>query len=343
MAQGASELASVQTESLWQFRTDPPAVRILAGSCAYTNDAQDDRPGLPYGRTPAIFESMANRRPDLTLWVGDNIYLREPDFGDETAMSARYDKWRALPELQSLLRQGRHVATWDDHDYGPNDSNSSYVHKDKSLKLFQRYWGNPSYGLPGVPGVFTSHVISDAEFFLLDNRWYRDSDRLADEDRRMLGSEQIRWLRNALLASTATWKFIVSGSQVLNLTNQFEGWNRFPRESQEFLVWLEKQKIPGVIFMSGDRHFSVMLKLDRTGTYPLHELTCSPLTAGAYENPSREVGDNPRLIPGSAVTRNSFCELDFSGPKGARRLSISIRDVKGELQWARELLEADLR
>lgn len=342
-AQGASAVASVRTESLWQYRTDPPPVRVLAGSCAYTNDPRDDRPGTPYGRSPVIFQSMAERGPDLTLWMGDNIYLREPDFGDETAMSSRYDKWRALPEMQTLLRQGRHVATWDDHDYGPNDSNSSYVHKDKSLKLFQRYWGNPSYGLPGVPGVFTSHTISDAEFFLIDNRWYRDSDRLADEDRRMLGVEQMRWLRNALLASTATWKFIVSGSQVLNLTNQFEGWNRFPRESQEFFDWLEKQKIPGVIFLSGDRHFSVMLKMDRTGTYPLYELTCSPLTAGAYENPVKEIVDNPRLLSGSAVTRNSFCELDFSGAKGARKLSISIRAADNQLQWSREIQEAELR
>lgn len=341
--QGASASATLKTDSHWQFRTDPPALRILAGSCAYTNDPQDDRPGAPYGRSTKIFQSMAERQPDLTLWMGDNIYFLEPDFGDETAMSSRYDKWRALTDMQALLRQGSHAAIWDDHDYGPNNSNGAYVHKDKSLKLFQRYWNNPSYGVPGLPGVFTSQVMGDAEFFLIDNRWYRDSDLLIDEDKRMLGSEQLRWLKNSLLASTATWKFIVSGSQILNLNNQFEGWNRFPRESQEFLDWLERQRVPGVVFLSGDRHFSAMLKVDRPSTYPLYELTCSPLTSGPYENPSRDVVNNPRLIAGSAVTRNSFCELELTGARGSRKLAISIRNGNGEPQWQRDIQEAELR
>lgn len=340
---GVSARATFKTETLWQFRTDPPTMRVLAGSCAYTNDPPDDRPSRPYGRDPAIFETMAGRDPDLTVWMGDNLYFREPDFGDETAMAQRYDKFRSLPELQSLWRKGQHLATWDDHDFGPNDSNSSYVHKDKSLRLFQRYWVNPSYGLPGLPGVFTSQTIGDAEFFMLDDRWYRDSDRLIDDDRAMLGREQIRWLKNALLASTATWKFIVSGSQVLNLSNHYEGWNRFPRESQEFLAWLEKQRVPGVIILSGDRHFSVMLKQERAGTYPLYELTCSPLTAGTYDNPSQETSNNSRIMPGSVVTRNNFCELNFSGARGSRRLKLAIHDGRGEALWSMELAEAELK
>jgi alkaline phosphatase D len=126
-----------------------PRFGVLAGSCAYTNHPEDDRPGRPYGGGESIFATMAGLKPDLTLWMGDNVYLRETDFGDMASSSRRYARWRETPELQALLRTGSHLATWDDHDYGPNDSNAAWVHKADSLSLFKRYWANPSYGLPG--------------------------------------------------------------------------------------------------------------------------------------------------------------------------------------------------
>jgi len=332
-----------RTEELWPYRKDPPPLRILASSCAYTNDADADRPGKPYGQSTAIFQSMAARKPDVNLWMGDNIYYREVDFDDESAMARRYDQWRALPDLQALLQTGRHIATWDDHDYGPNDSNASYTYKDQSLKLFQRYWANPSYGLPGLPGVFTRYSASDVDFFMLDDRWYRDSDKLVDTDRQMLGQGQLRWLKNALMASTATWKIIVSGSQVLNLGNRYEGWHQFPQESHAFLAWLEQQKLPGVLLLSGDRHFSTLLKLERPGTYPLYELTCSPSTANAYQNPTQDLQGNTRIVAESVVTQNNFCELEVTGARGQRSLNLSIRDAAGALRWSQRLQEGDLR
>ena len=341
--QGQGEPASFATEPHWQWRTDPPPLRVLAGSCAYTNETADDRPGPPYGRDPAIYGVMAAQSPDLTLWMGDNIYWREPDFDDEVAMSARYAKWRSLPQLQPLLRTGSHLATWDDHDYGPNDANSSYTFKATSLKLFQRYWANPSAGLPDAPGVFTRASRSDVEFFILDNRWYRDADRSVLTDKRMLGTAQMAWLRNALTQSRATWKVIINGSQMFNDLNRFEGWNHFPQERQAFVDWLTAQRVPGVLFLSGDRHFAAAFRVDRPGAYPLYEFTCSPLAANAWADPGQELIGNPTLIAGSVVGRNNFCQLDFSGRRGQRSLSVQIRDAQGQIAWSRAIAEQELR
>lgn len=339
----SSQPQRLRTEALWQWRTNPPPVKILASSCAYTNDAQTDRPSTPYGQSTAIFESMAQRKPDVTLWMGDSVYFRETDADDRSAMAQRYDQWRALPAMQSLLQTGRHLATWDDHDFGPNDSNSSNTSKDISLELFKQYWVNPSHGMPGLPGVFTQTRASDVEFFILDNRWYRDSDKLVDDDRQMLGAGQLRWLKNALTASTSTWKFVVTGSQVLNLQNGFEGWHQFPKEQQAFLGWLEQQRIPGVMLLSGDRHFSVLLKKDRPQLYPLYELTCSPTTARPYQNPVKDLKNNDAIVQGTAVTQNNFCELEVTGNQGHRNLRVSMRDVNGQEIWARNIEESELR
>lgn len=342
-AHGISQSASFTSETLWQWRQDPPPLRVLAGSCAYTNDAEYDRPGRPYGQDTAIFRAMANQKPNLTLWMGDNIYFREADFDDAIGMGERYDKWRQLPDLQPLLRIGSHLAVWDDHDYGPNDSNSSYNFKDVSLKLFERYWVNPSYGLPGLPGVFTRASMADAEFFLLDDRWYRDYDHLVTPDKAMFGDAQMRWLRNALMQSTATWKIIVSGSQIFNEKDRYEGWNNFTRERDGFVNWLTRQKVPGVLFLSGDRHFAAMLKLERSGTYPLYEVTCSPLTSHPYQDPSREVVGNSMMVDGTVMTKNNFCQLDIRGKRGQRELTIQVMDAKGNSAWTRTLKESDLK
>lgn len=332
---------TVRTAALWHGRAPAPDVRVLAGSCAYTNDAAYDRPGPPPGGGDAIFGAMAALNPDLTVWLGDNLYLRDADFSP-FGMADRYRKSRAHRPLQHLLRTGQHAAIWDDHDYGPNDANSSWIHKAESLRLFRRYWPNPSAGLPEVPGIFTVVKTADVEFFLLDNRYHRDADRLLDEPgKSMLGPAQLRWLKNALLNSTAAFKVIVNGSQMLNPHNQFESWARFTEEQGEFLDWLERQKVPGILFLSGDRHHTELLVMRRARGYPLFELTCSPLTGGT-RNVEREA-DKPNLVPGTLVGSRNFCALEFSGSPSDRRVTLSSRDAAGTSFWTKTVPLADLR
>jgi alkaline phosphatase D len=145
------------------------------------------------------------------------------------------------------------------------------------------------------------------------------------------------------MSSSATFKIIVTSSQALNLNNQYEGWHHFAREQQAFLDWLAKQNVPGVMLMSGDRHFSTLLKLEREGRYPLYELTCSPTTANAFQSPGKEIDNNDRIVAGTVVTQANFCELEVTGKRGNRTLNLSVRDLTGTLLWERPLEEKALR
>ena len=138
------------------------------------------------------------------LWLGDNLYLQQPDFGDPAAMAARYRRQRAFPPLQALLTATTHLAIWDDHDYGPNNSNASFALKDETLKLFQRYWPNPEFGLPDVPGTFGVARYGDLMFFLLDDRYYRSPNGAPDGPAKtMFGARQLEWLKQALARRAA--------------------------------------------------------------------------------------------------------------------------------------------
>ena len=118
-----------QTQPLWQWRTDPPAFTFALGSCNYVNTANYDRPGKPYGGDYRIFNSITTKDPDFMLWLGDNVYLREPDWNSRTGIMSRYAHTRALPEMQRLMASTHNYAIWDDHDYGPNDSDKTFWNK----------------------------------------------------------------------------------------------------------------------------------------------------------------------------------------------------------------------
>ena len=67
-----------QTQKHWEYRTNPPDFSFAFGSCAYTNEKDKDRPGKSYGGDYFIYSSILEKDPDFMLWLGDNVYFREP-------------------------------------------------------------------------------------------------------------------------------------------------------------------------------------------------------------------------------------------------------------------------
>ena len=336
------------TQPLWQWRADPPAFTVAFGSCYYDNDPAYDRPGGAYGGPTSIFESIRRASPDLMLWLGDNVYLREVDWWSEAGIAYRYGHNRAEPDLQPLLAAVPHYATWDDHDYGPNDSDRSYVLKGEALDTFTRYWPAAARGLPGVPGVFTQFQWGDVEFFLLDDRYHRAPNDAPAPEQTILGREQLQWILDALTTSQAPFKVVAIGGQLLNPVPVFETYAAIAPAERAFLLdQIRARRIDGVVFLSGDRHHAELLKLDRPGTYPLYEFTSSPLTAGASTyaaDPDSPEFDNPLRVPGTLVAgRHNFGTLSVSGPRTDRTLTMRALDAEGAVIWEQSVRAASLR
>ena len=329
-----------QTQALWQWRGDPPDFRFVIGSCFYVNEPVYDRPGEPYGAGHEILSAMVATNPDAMIWMGDNVYLREVDWYSRSGILHRYTHTRSHPLLQPLLGSVHHYATWDDHDYGPNNSDWSWREKETAKEVFDLFWGNPSSGTPEFGGIATSFAWGDAEFFLIDDRWFRTSgDRVGD--RQMLGP-QLDWLIDALATSRATFRIVVSGSQVLNPDARFENYATYPEERGRLLAALEENDIWGVVFLSGDVHHSVLTRMNRRGTYPLYDVTVSPLTAGPA-GVTEENSFNHLRVPGTLYADRNFATLDFSGPSADRVMTITVRATDGSEVWTREIRAQDLR
>jgi alkaline phosphatase D len=315
------------------------------GSCFFLADADPMWPGRDYGRGFGIFDAIATSKPDLMLWLGDNLYLQPPDFSDPSSMAMRYRRQRAFEPLQALLTATSHLAIRDDHDYGPNDSDASFVLKGETQKLFQRYWPNPSFGLPDVTGTFGLAHYGDVWFFLLDDRYYRSPNRWPDgPDKTMFGERQMTWLKQALVsAPRGAIKLIAGGSQFWNHATRFEGWHHFATERGAFAQWLLREKIEGVIFLSGDRHFGELLKIERPGAYPIYEFTSSPLTSNPPAKVDAAERTNPDLVPDTLVAKRQFGLVRVTGPGNDRHVAFEARDTEGSLLWRHEIRANDLR
>ena len=335
------------TKDLWQWRKPPPDFSFLTGSCAYFNQPAYDRPGKPYGGDSSIFESMAKEKAAFMLWLGDTWYTREVDYYSEWGLWYRAQHDRAQPILQNFLKSMPQFDMWDDHDYGPNDIGRSYILKESSRKVFMNYFCNPSFGENGQ-GVYTMTSWGDADIFMTDDRWWRSTDNMKDSingqlnpDKRMLGIQQMDWLKNSLLFSTATFKIIAVGSQVLNPLSPVEKWSNFPVEYKELTDFLRENKINGVIFLTGDRHHSEIIKVEREGTYPLYDITSSPLTSGTHTFGGAEK-NNPYRVLGIDEKQN-YPKFSFSGKRGERKLSVEFLGVQGNKLGEWSITEKDLK
>jgi alkaline phosphatase D len=292
------------------FRTAPPAVafgkvRFGVGSCA----RRTDQP---------VWAQVEKAAPDLFLWLGDNCYYssRKTGGNDWDRLDWMIDRqmWeRRKPGLLRTMQRMACYATWDDHDFGPNNSNSSFPLRAESRLVHRYMWANPSYG-ESEKGVYFSFRRGPIEFFMLDARFFKDvRNSLPKAQRQLYGERQIAWLRAKLEASTAPMKVVGGGVQQLLGYPYAEGWDQAPSERKKFLDWIAK-KGSRVLFLSGDVHVSELYHVPLGNGVFAWELTSSALANGSRYSPAFLALQ--RKERKWCVVRPNFCVVEVDIPEG---------------------------
>ncbi|TDH70778.1 hypothetical protein CCR75_001207 [Bremia lactucae] len=277
------ELSSPRVEDLKQ-----PLQRVAFGSC---NDQSFPQP---------LWSTIAAHKPELWIWMGDNIYadmkeLDEPHpfsisprkmFVEASAdvLIRRYNKLMANEDYAAFVNRTPIIGIWDDHDYGINDGGKFYSYREQSQQLFLDFIGEPiDSPRRKQEGIYTSYTIGSRDqtikFILVDNRYNRDN--YGADGGKFLGETQWHWLENELITSTAAFNVIVSGVQILPGDRYpfAECWNRFPKERERFLKLLLSSQAKGIILLSGDVHFSEINQVVCTaGANTITEITSSGMT-----------------------------------------------------------------
>lgn len=318
------------TLPIWKYRMDAPDFDFVAGSCFYINEDIYDRPGKPYGGDYNILQSIYMEKPDFMIWLGDNTYLREADWDSETGVYHRYKHSRNLSELQPLLANTHHYAIWDDHDYGPNDSDYTYAGKAWTKAAFSDYWANPDFYQENLNGITNFFSWNDADFFLLDNRWYKTP---PSKNGSILGKDQLKWFADALKYSNAKFKFVCVGGQFLNSAKEFENYANYEEERQYILDVIDQFKIKGVIFLTGDRHHSEISYLKTPAGIEVYDITASPITSSAHNHADEK---NEFRIKDSMIAERNYAFIKVTGNKEDRKVMVTFKDVEGKtlFGWA---------
>ena len=317
--------------------------RIAFGSCGSQNKPQP------------ILKQVIERKPDLFCYLGDNIY------GDSRTLAvlrAKYMKLAEKPEFQALRAAMPLIATWDDHDYGENDSGKEYVLREESKELFLEFFREPEGSARRKrAGIYTSYVFAGekrrVQIIVLDTRSFRDplarnpllgrekgwkNDYHPDSnpEKTLLGKDQWEWLETEF-KQPADVRIIASSIQVAHEYNGYESWTNLPAEQAKMLELLRRTKANGVVFISGDVHWGELSILKAEGLYPLLDVTSSGLTETW---PTIEPNRN-RF--GESVRENNFGLIEIDWKPADPVLSLQLIDVKGTVRVKKEVKVSELK
>ncbi len=261
---------------------------------------------------PGNFSSNAD--PDVNwnnVSLLHDIYLKHWEYN------------RDDPNLQAFLSNTSMYSQWDDHEV-INDFGGQWS-----------YWNEDNKNRTGYPNLIKEgkdvffnfmpierslehphkiyrlfHWGKELDLFLLDARSNRSRNDVADtldNNKTMLGKDQLTWLKQNLLNSTATWKIISSDVPMSVPTGSNaskygrDGWANgidldfssktgFERELKELMKFIDDNQIRNVVFVTTDVHFPAILKYntDMNGDgdgVDVYEIISGPLSAFRFGIP----------------------------------------------------------
>lgn len=273
---------------------------------------------------------------------------------------------RADPHLQNLLRNTSLYSQSDDHDviddYG--GSWDYYKNKVNSRK------GYTNLIKAGIDSFFNFSPIDkniedhpnriyrsfnwgkDLDLFILDTRSNRSRNDLVDSpenNKTILGREQLSWLENGLKNSNATWK-IVSTSVPITISKCYsersgcDSWatdgkatKTFVTERSRFFKFLDDNNIKNVVFIATDVHFpsNIVINEDPNNDgdrLVLYELISGPLSARPRERMIDPTINATFLYKETGIFNFNHIRIQTSSDDGEAHLISEVRDDNGILR-----------
>jgi len=343
------------------FLTAPPTDKHVEFSFVYLTDFQNPN----RGGEVETFRSAAACDPAFAI-IGGDFDHRNPGRakgGPERTLDEIRERTRTMYKdnlqrdmtrrtdlVDYILHRGGIAHLWDDHDFGYNGSDGTYHAKRLALEIYDEFF--PGFERPAPEnGIYQTWHWGQAQFFLLDGRFHRTPLRAVDDGHKtLLGPEQKAWLKRELLASTAVWKILLSGS-VFNPTVKCgaDNWCGYRHEGRELTDFINDNGISNVVIMSGDLHAGAITD----GANPVYDTFWEMMVPGAdvvtpgcdtstYQGPGKfGVWTHGTWGKGFRTLRKpktcfGFGQVDVR--TDPHRLELSIRDEWGETKLSATVL-----
>ncbi len=321
------------------FRTPedgPFSFEVAIGGCALTGS---DRP---------VFDAIREREPLFFLHLGDMFYediaVNSPGF-----YRRAFGRVLRSPRQAALYRSTPIVYVWDDHDYGPNNSDRIAPGQEAAREVYDELV--PHYPLHDGP-IYQAFSVGRVRFIVTDLRSPRDPVDFGEPgDRTTMGAEQKAWFKRQLLDANGRYPVIVWVSTVPWIdppSPTADTWGGFPRERREIADFVKDNGIEGLVIVAGDAHMVAMDDGSNSdyasgGGAPIPVIQAAPLdqtgsekggpySEGAYPNPS-VFPPHPGQWVGMAVRDDGGPEVcvDWTGYRTDARST----DTETLVEWGR--------
>ncbi len=288
-----------------------------------------------------MWDTIGAIDPRALLLLGDNVYIDDPKTPEMQLF--HYYRRQSQPEWAKLARKVPIYAIWDDHDFTTNDGWGGPAIEEPKWKrdvwnVFKDNWDNPYYGGgEKQPGCWFDFWIGKVHFVLIDGRYYRESPK--GKNPSMLGKAQMKWLKKTLNEPAIFTIFCTNVPVTPKVKpGSKDTWDGFDGERQKIFQFIAKEKIPGVVILSADRHRSDAYKIDTgiEGMYPLYECQSSRLTNQHVHG----------LIKHSLFGYNkkqSFGRVDFDLTAKDPTFKYTVISIDGEPVHSLELKRSELQ
>ncbi|ABZ93588.1 Phosphodiesterase I [Leptospira biflexa serovar Patoc strain 'Patoc 1 (Ames)'] len=316
------------------FAKDSNSLSIGFGSCLH----QD--------KESPILNTILGKKLEYLILLGDIVYA-DSLIADEKIPA--FEKQFNRKEWKSIQKNTQLLFTWDDHDYGLNDSGGEYPDKVKSRNLFLSYVKprmpkKITFGTKNKEGVFYSYwvlfhgkkihiVVPDTRYFrsplqrsflsyFTGKSHYKPSN---ETNQNLLGDEQWIWLEEELSKPSDLLVF-VSSIQVLPTEQPFEKWNNLPNEREKLIQSLYKANTKDMVILSGDRHLAEIHEYKNMNHPRLVEITSSSFNLPL---PWLPLEYDSELKLGKAYKNENFGILQIFWNDGKLHWKSTIHDKEG--------------
>ncbi len=333
------DLKELSGSSRYRYSIHSETKTLVAGSDCFFDTAPDPK---ETSRICLAFGSCAHSKP-LDLWtqMTDHgaqglVLLGDTPYIDSTKLAvarSRHREFLAVPQLARVIRHTPMWATWDDHDFGANDSDGKLPGKENTRRAFVEYRALDSYGEYNQ-GIYSKFRYGPVEVFLLDTRWFArtDASPVDSANKTLLGSRQWNWLIRSLQESTAKFKLVTCGMIWDDKENsESDDWGTYTHERTALFNYIGEHQIHGVVLIGGDIHCSRLLKYktELQVGYPLYQFIVSPIHDSTI--PELNV-DHPDLVKGAAIP-HVWLRLEADSTQTPATLHAEWMQMNGRKMW----------
>jgi len=322
-------------------------VVVAAGDCVFTtapDPAKSSRVTLAFGSCADIeplklWTQIKERGSQGLVLLGDTPYI---DSTNLAKARKRHRDFLKVPQLAAVIRNTPLWGTWDDHDFGGNDTDGRLKGKENTRRAFVEYRANQEYGSDDQ-GIYTKFQYGPVEVFLLDTRWFARTEPSPVDAAKptLLGKAQWAWLKKSLKASTAPFKLIACGMIWDDKENrESDDWGSYTHERAALFDFIGREKIAGALLIGGDIHCSRLLKYktEKQIGYPMHQMIVSPIhkrTISSLNVP------HPDLVKGAAIP-HVWLRVEVDNTKSPATFQADWVQMDGKKMWSLNLTETEL-